>query len=333
MKYSLFTPKGLHEYRAGKPIAEVLYDTATALWAERPADQANLCVEPGSLVDLFCFTLARALARAHVSTRKLNGERHPTGAYYLLDDLEREYGLVPAPGDTLRTRREALGGAFRVARGCSRPELEAQLLEALGDDYAGVHVPDPGAGEVVAWPPDLGDQPQLLLLPTVRRKLARLAQPVSTDLGVEQEVTYTPVDPTPTDDEPTPLSPGDRLVVEPENLFRAEVVTVLSSSVAGDVHRFSAVFQQAHEPGSWCGQLPFPAWTSSQRAVLVPLAPALAQDPGTVQEIDVLLRRILTDVTVWYVCPLPSATTIGPWMIGDPVLGLLGKNPLGTITV
>jgi hypothetical protein len=65
----------------------------------------------------------------------------------------------------------------------------------------------------------------------------------------------------------------------------------------------------------------------------VPLAPALAQDPGTVQEIDVLLRRILTDVTVWYVCPLSSATTIGPWMIGDPVLGLLGKNPLGTITV
>lgn len=333
MKYSLFTPKGLHEYRGGKPIAEVIYDTATSLWAERPADQANLCVEPGSLVDLFCFTLARSLARAHVSARKLNGERHPTGAYYLLADLEREYGLRPSHGDTLQSRRASLGDAFRAPRGCTRPELEAQLQEALGADYRGVRVPDYGSGEVAAWPADLGDQPQLLLLPTVRRKLARLAQPISTGLGVEQEVEYVPVDPTPTDDDPKPLMPGDKLVVEPENLHRAEVVEVVESAVSGGVHTFTAVFDGAHEPDAWLGQLPFPAWTSTQRVVLVPLDPELAQDPLTVGIVDAKLRRILTDVTTWYVCPLSSATTVGPWTIGDPVLGLLGKNPLGTLTV
>lgn len=328
MPHSLFAPPGLREYTSRKPLAQALHETALQLFSRHSGDRGGFSTEEGSLVDLFCFSLAITLARAARTLDKADAERFAAGAYSLLATLEDEHGLRPGADDTLRIRREALADAKRAPRGNARPELEQQLRDLLGTDYVGLHVPS--GAEVVIWPADLGDQPQLLADVDITRKLVRVVPAISFGLGAPQEVAYTPVDPIDADAGHT-LAVGDRLVVEPELLHRAEVVTVEAISAIGT--SFTATFNEAHEPNAWAAQMPFPAWTSSQRNVLVALTPAAAIDPETRRKADALLTKILTGVTTWSLCPSTDGATIGPWTIADPVLGVLGLNPLTLLTV
>lgn len=331
MKYSIYTPKGLHEYRAGKPLAQGLHETALELFAKYTADRGGFSAEPGSLVDLVAFAMAIVLARVARANQKLDGERFATGAYYLLQQFEEEYGLTPAGDDTLVDRREGLAQVKRAPRGNTRQELEQQLRDVLGDAYAGLHLP--AGAEVETWPAELGDQPQLLLDPTIDRKLVRITDVVIDGLGAPQAVHYQAIDPAIPAGEDHTLAVNDRLLVEPEILHRAEVVTVTAVGLDGDTPMFTATFDNAHEPSAWATQMPFPAWTSTERALLVALTADAISDPETRRKANVLLLRILPSVTTWSLCWLSGAGQIGPWTIGDPVLGQLGHNPIGTITI
>jgi len=331
VKTSLYTPKGLHENRAGKPLAQGLHETALQLFSRYGAERGGFSTEPGSLVDLVAFALAITLARIARANQKVDGERFADGAYYLLKDFEKEWGPTRGAEDTLVDRRQALALAKRAPRGNTRQELEQQLRDLLGDDYAGLHVPS--GAEVEIWPADLGDQPQLLAEATIARKLVRITDVIIDDLGSPQAVHYEAIDPAIPAGEDHTLAVNDRLVVEPEILHRAEVVTVESIDLDGDTPTFTATFDNAHEPNCWATQMPFPAWTSTQRHLLIALAADVIGDPETRRKANVLLTKILPSVTTWSLCGLSGAGQIGPWTIGDATLGQIGRNPIGTITV
>lgn len=331
MKYTLFAPKGLYKNEAGKPLAEAIHETALKLFAKYDRSGGSFETEPGSLVDLVSFMLAIAFARIAATRDKLNGERFALGAYYLLRQLEQEHGLQPSAEDTLRARRLALADAKRAPRGSAGPELEQQLRDLLGDAYIGTHVAS--GAEIVAWPEELGDQPQLLLPPEVDRKVVILATAISTDLGASQVVQYLAVDPIAATSTTHTLQVGDQLVVEPEIVGRTEVVTVEALSASSDGIYLTATFNQAHEPGCVAAQMPFPAWASSVRHLLVALTEEAASDAETRRKVNQKLRKILTGVTTWDLCPSADGLTMGPWTIGDALLGRLGFNPLTQTTV
>jgi hypothetical protein len=332
MKRSLYTPPGLYEYRAGKPIAEGLHETALALFSKHGAERGGFSTEPGSLVDMISFAMAIVLARVARADQHVDGERFADGAYYLLDDFEEEYDVTPGGDDTLVDRREALARAKRAARGCTRQELEQQLRELLGDKNGGLHVATPD--EVAVWPAELGDQPQLLQDAERDRKLIRITPVIIDGLGAPQTVAYEAIDPKILPDEDHSLTVGEPLVVEPEILHRAEVVTIATLGLDGDTPTFTATFDNPHEPGCWAARLPFPAWTSTQRHVIVGLVASAISDPILRNQLHVMLGKVLPIVTTWDICGLSGSAQVGPWTIGgDPALGVIGRNPLGIITM
>lgn len=331
MQLSIFAPPGLDDLVGGKPLAEAIHETALSLFAKYGKEGGGFSTEPGSLVDLFCFAAAIVFARIAKTRERVDGERFATDCYAFLAAFEQEYGLSPHADATIVDRQLALALAKELPRGSRRTELEQALRNLLGDDYLGLHVAS--GAEVVAWPEDLGDQPQLLLEASAPRKLVRLVDSISAGLGGSITVRYTAIDPSLVTGETHTLAVGDRLVVEPEILHRAEVVTVTAIGTSSGSPTFSAVFTEAHEPNAWATQMPFPAWTSTQRHLLVSLPADAAADPETRQKVNEKLRKTVTGVTTWSVCGEVNTGTIGPWSIGRPQLGLLGQNPLGVISV
>lgn len=330
MKPSAFAPNGLLQLKAGPPAAQVLHATIVSLLSD--GSEFALSTELGSFVDCFAFTLARALAKAQLRQQKLDRERLAMGAYELLAALEEEYGLTPGPDDTLRTRRRALLARMKAALGSRRTALEQALRDLLGDDYVGLHVRS--TDEVDVWPAALGDDPMLLTVPDIPRKLVRLPNAVSTGLGAPQFVTYVPIDPAPESPTEHTLLAGDQIVVGVDNLGLAETVTVTALSVDQSINlQFEATLNNVHDPGALAAAMPFPAWGSSQRHIFVVLAEDAALDPETRRKTHELLARTVTGVTTWSLCPASGVAQAGPLTLDDLTLGVLDCNPMGTVTV
>lgn len=333
MQPSLFTPMGLFQLSGQKPTAEALHETIVRLFSD--GTEYGLSTELGSFVDCFAFALARVFARIQRRQEQIAGERTAAGAYELLAELEVEWGLTPPFGATLKERRTALAGAMKKLLGSRRSELEQALRDLLGDDYVGLHIPDP-ATEVSIWPAALGDDPQLLALPDIPRKLVRLPNAISTGLGSPQIVAYIPLDPAPIDTDEHTLTPGDAIVVGVDHLGLAETVTVLSIGQSGEGEGslwFRATLNNAHDPDSIAAAMPFPAWGSAQRHIFVVLSEAAALDPEKRRLTHQLMARTVTGVTTWSVCPASGVAQAGPLTLDDTVLGRLDINPMATITV
>ena len=331
MKTSAFAPFGALKLRAGRPPAEVLHESIVALFTD--GTQFALSKELGSFVDCFAFTLARCLAKLQLRTEKLDRERLAAGAYELLPVMEEEFGLRPAPGDTLRTRRAALLAAMRAALGSRRVVLEQALSDLLGDDYIGMHVHS--TSDVDIWPAALGDDPMLLALPDIPRKLVRLPYAVSTGLGAPQFLAYEPLDPIEGDLSTGTLTAGDEIVIGVDNLGLAETVTIASAEEPGDGETYplmEVTLARAHDPGSLCAAMPFPAWGSSQRHIFVVLSETAALDADTRRRVHEYLARTVTGVTTWSLSP-SNAGSAGPLTLDNHTLGRLDMNPFGTVSI
>jgi len=326
---SLFTSGGLLLLSGEKPSAEMLHETIVRLLST--GEPGDLSTEVGSWVDCFAFALATVLARVQVRQRQLNEERLAVGAYELLAALEEEFGLSSGPEDTIAQRQAALLAAGKAALGSRRPALEQALADLLGDDFIGIHVPDP-ASEVDIWPADLGDDPQLLAEADIPRKLVELPNSISTGLGAAQYVAYVPLAPTTTDGSHT-LLVGDQIVVGVDNLGLAETVTITALATDGDTLLFEAVLNNAHDSGSLAVAMPFPAWGSAQRHIFVVLTEAAALDAEKRRKTHVLMAKTVTGITTWSISPESAAGQAGPWTLDDPVLGALDFNPMDVITV
>ena len=204
-------------------------------------------------------------------------------------------------------------------------------MDLLGDDFIGIHIPDP-ATEVDIWPADLGDDPQLLAEDGISRKLVSLPNSISTDLGASQSVAYVPISPTTTDGSHT-LTVGDQIVVGVDNLGMAETVTITATATSGSTLLFEAVLNNSHDSGALAVAMPFPAWGSAQRHIFVVLTEAAALDSEKRRKTHVLMGKAVTGVTTWSICPESAPGQAGPWTLDDPVLGALDFNPMGVIAI
>lgn len=293
-----------------------------------------LSTDLGSFVDCFAFALSRVVAKAQLRQHKLDRERLAAGAWELLPALEDEFGLFPAPDDSIQTRRSALAAAMRSALGSRRTELEQGLADLLGADYVGLHVHS--TADVDIYPATLGDSPMLLALPETPRKIVSLPYSVSTGLGALQYLAYEPIDPLPEDGADNTLTAGDQIVIGVDNLGLAETVTIDSVEDPGDGETYPlmrVLVNNPHGPGTLCAAMPFPAWSSSQRHIFVVLAETAALDADTRRKVHEHMARTVTGVTTWSISPVNASGGAGPLTLDDAVFGRLDMTPFGTITV
>lgn len=329
MKFSGWAPYGLLKYKGGEYTAKVLHGAMIRLFGGH--EEGGFSGEVGSFADAFSFATAHVLALADAFVQRVWRQRFARTVYENLAAEEEEHGIQPGPGATILGRRRVLAARKRIPEGSRRAALEEALRTLLGDAYVGVHITRPD--EVVRWPTNLGDSPQNLQEATVERKLIRIVDTISIGLGAPQTVTYEGVLPETLTEHS--LDVGDTLLVEPEILGRAEVVTVTAIGMADEAFTFTATFDEAHEPSCLATTAPMPVWTSSQCEILVVVTQAAVVTIETRRQIHELLERILTAVTTWGIAQesAEGSGTAGPFTTDDPVLGLTDANPLGEATV
>jgi hypothetical protein len=320
MKTSAYTPTGLLKLRGDEPLARRLHKaTRTALGAE-------LAGQPASFADCFAHAFALAVARGATLLERAFGQMLPSDVTDLLGAQEDEYGLIPSPTASITARRKALAARMLLPGGAGRLNVENALKALLGSRFVAYRTTAPA--ERGMWPPALGSGPQNLATPDVARKLVHLVPPISVGLGAAQTVAYVPIEPLPPAGTLHTLQIGDSVVVEPELVARAEVVTVENLAIVSGVPTFTAVFNEAHEPGCWATTMPFPIWTSTQRYALVVLDAAAALDPEVRRQVHELMDRIARGVSTWAVVQATAPSQAGPFLLDKSPLG---ATPLGAI--
>jgi hypothetical protein len=323
MKTSAFTPMGLLTLGGEEPLARRLYQ------ATRAALGAQLAGDEGSFADCFAYAFALGVARGATLLERAFGQMLPTRVTDLLGAQEEEYGLIPSPSASITARRRALAARMLLPGGAGRLNMEHALTALLGARFIAYRTTAPA--ERAVWPPALGSAPQNLVDPATARKLLHLSPAISIALGAPQTVPYVPVDPLPGAGTRHTLALGDHVVVEPELLARAEVVTVstLGTDAAG-APTFTAVFHQAHEPGCWATTNSFPMWTSTQRFSLVVVEALAALDPEVRRQVHELMDRIARGVSTWAIVQATGPTQAGPFRLD---MSPLNATPFGTLTV
>lgn len=299
---SVWTPTGFLELSSEPSYGEQIYDAMIASLG------GNFSTAEGTHVEATIYARAMALGELRYLLEHAGGQIDPWQLDECLAEREREYGLVPTPGESLEARRGAVAARMLLPLGARRSAMEEALGALLGDAFIGLRTTK--ASEIVNTPSALGDQPMNLQLPSVPRKLIRLTTGVSTGLGAPQATVYTAVLPT-----DAVLLVGDRVVVEPEIDGRTETVAVVAVSSG----TFTAVFTNAHEPGCLGTTMPFPAWSGTQRAMLVFVEDATAVDPVVRARIHDLMGRIARGVSTWGVVQ-GSGGTAGPFVLNQSPL-------------
>jgi hypothetical protein len=321
MKTSAFTPVGLLKLRGEEPLARRIYK------ATRAALGAQLAGEPASFADCFAYAFALGVARGATLLDRAFGQMLPTEVTDLLGAQEQEYGLIPSPNASITARRQALAARMLLPGGAGRLNMEQALKTLLGSDFVAYRTTTPA--ERAVWPPALGNAPQNLVDPATARKLLHVSPPISIGLGAPRSVAYIPVDPLPQAGSRHTLALGDQVVIEPELLARAEIVTV--SALGTDptsAPTFTATFNQAHEPGCWATTMSFPMWTSTQRFSLVVVEALAALDPEVCRQVHELMDRIARGVSTWAIVQATGPNQAGPFLLDTSPLG---ATPLGAV--
>lgn len=326
-KFSAFTRLGHLRLSKAPTDAEKIYRSI----ARSYGDQVSM--DRGSRFDATAYATAMGVARARLTLKHAWKQRLAATASEHLASEEREHGIVPGRNDTLEERRAVLAARKKVPQGASRAAVEMALRELLGDDYIYYYTTKPaGLG---ASPANLGDQPMNLQLPSVQRKLGRLLQPIATT-GVSFVVGYEVSAQAPTVTAsgvaPTELAVGDVVVVGAGRNGIEERVTVTSTFRTDETTtypRFAATFTKPHSAGEFVTTMPFPMWLSNQRHNVIVVTTAVAENLERRRTINELLRRMLRAESTWDIVDVTSATTAGPFKIGE---GKLGITPLGTVT-
>jgi hypothetical protein len=327
---SAFTSVGLLDLNSNEPLAKRLYGVIKA------ALGSAFAPDTPSLTDNFAYAFAMATARSATLLERAYGQMLPTEVYDLLAPREDEYGLIPAPNATITERRAALAARMLLPGGAGRLNVENTLEALLGATFVAYRTTKPT--ERAVWPPMLGAVSQNFALPTVARKLVQVVPAISIQLGSAQTVAYQPVVPVPDPTDPNALpvlTVGDALIVEPELPMRAErvVVTGLGTQAGPGgtvVPTFTATFLNAHESECWASTMPFPLWTSTQRASLVLLTSAAALDMETRRQTHELMDQLARGVSTWALVQQTGPSQAGPFLLTKSPLN---ATPLGVVTV
>jgi len=300
---SAFTPCGLLRLEDAEPLAESIYRSSVASYS------GQLSTEEGSRLDAHLYAQSIAIAAARTTLLQAGAEVLPSGALAMLAEREREYGVVPAAGDTVSDRRGVLAARKLLPIEPTQTNVELALRSALGDAFVAYRTTD--VDDAVMWPAAADDPALLFAAASTPRKLVKLTTAVMPGSHV---VTYAdvPVPMSPQPAPPTDVLVGDVLLVDPGNSARSERVTVTAAGVGA----FEATFANAHDDGSLATTASFPQWQSTKRHSLVVLTAAGAADPETRRKANDVMARAARGVSTW------AVTSGGPFLLNQSLLNL-----------
>jgi hypothetical protein len=126
----------------------------------------------------------------------------------------------------------------------------------------------------------------------------------------------------------TDLSPGDVVVVQGENSFLSEVVTILATYGTGADRQIYAPFQYPHDAGATVTTMDWPYAWSTQRFAFVVVSAAAAVDPVRRNIVHTWMRKLARGVSQWAI--VPAGVPIGG--AGESLITpfAFGTSPLGT---
>ncbi|HWA29104.1 MAG TPA: hypothetical protein VG734_25870 [Lacunisphaera sp.] len=256
------------------------------------------------------WSFAAGIAKAQEQIERAGYNRDPMRAVELLGLLEQDYQVAPAYGSTISERQAALALRAIVARGASRPAIEAALTEMLGSDFVAYETIPEGAHEVRTWPAEPG-QISVFAPPDAERKIFRILDSVThryTPVTVRFEVLA----------DSNPPIPGESFCFDPAPR-KLTMEKVFITSVSDN--QLTAVFEHPHEAGALACR-PHPVWTSNRRVNRIVLTHAAAIDPEKRQRVNEYLARALRATSRWSI-----VSDAGSFQIGSTTRAKLGATP------
>lgn len=326
MKFSIFTPLGHFKFSRLPPLGQRIFNQGAAALGDGRPGAYRIERADGQRTFAWLYAWAMTLASAQILQERAAAQWDPAGVTDMLAVQEAERGSIPQAGWTIGQRREQLQRMRRLIQDVSRNGIKT-ALEALLPGVFLAYVPTPVA-DVVNWPTGLGDQPMLLAPATLPRRVATLTSPVTstgTALFVNYEQRAEGIE--------WQLQRGDRVVIEPENNERAEMVTLADAfdSDGGPPYFLRLSCQHPHAAGVSILRAPWPMWTGSKRHSLVVLTAEMALDPESRRLVNWLMERMARATSTWDIAAdNGDGLTAGPFKVEE---GMIGVTPIGEVTL
>lgn len=324
--YSAFTCFGHLRFKRGPSRFRIIYDSMRD--GQGANDLAGSAYGPNDVhQEARIYAAARCIAVADGQLERAANEGRPLKTQRLLAELERDYGLAPAPADTEAERRDALDLAFKIVRGSRMEALDDALSTLLGSDFVAAVPMKDLVAPPTQWPASpaaAGNYAAGALW-----RVYTCTEPL-TLVGVRSVHL---VDMIASQD---PLKVGDVVVVDPGHNGLAEAVTVEALVTApgdeeGDgftTNHVRITTTKPHGTGVVCTTAPFPNQGSTQRHIMVQVTASCAADPVKRSAINRLMHRIVRGVTTWEI-QVYGVAGANQLTLDDPVKGRLNMYVLG----
>ncbi len=309
MRFSAFAPFGHLRFSARPTHGQCIYgDMVRQLGSGK-----NYSEEFDSLAMARVYANAMAFARGLYALDRAGNQYRPDRALELLPALERDFGIIPDPGDRLSERRRALAAAMRIARGARRSNVEAVLRDVLGEHFIAYVTTDAEDAILSTEDPTAVG---VYAPPGTQRSVFRLLDPVLMP-GAPYAVRYESVAGARSE-----LLAGDRVIVDAGDYGRAEAVTIEGVEVGSDgASRIAATFLHPHDRGTVLATGRHPNQATSKRHNVVVLSEEATRVDRLRNKANRALRRLLRGVSTWTLtCADPGAPAV-EYVSSDALVG------------
>lgn len=320
MRFSAFAPFGHLRFSSRPTHGQRIYGDM----ARQLGGGENYSEGFDSLAMARVYANAMAFARGLYTLERAGNQYRPDRALEILPALERDFGLIPDPGDRLGERRRALAAAMRIARGARRSNVESVLRDVLGEHFIAYITTDAeDAALSTEDPASVG----VYAPPGTQRSVFRLLDPVLMP-GAPNAVRYESV----AGARPELLA-GDRVIVDAGDYGRAEAVTIEGVEVSTDgASNLTATFLHPHDRGTVIATGRHPNQTTSKRHNVIVLSEEAIRVDRLRNKANRVLRRLLRGVSTWTLtCADPGAPAV-EYVSSDELVGAGTTPPVVTVS-
>lgn len=316
-QFSAFAPFGLFDFSSDTSPAESAYNAIVGNVGKAFAPTV------GSYAEAKIFAIAIMLGCAKATIRRAANQRVPTKSVDKLPTLERNYGIVPGPTDTVIQRQDRVAARKMLMRGSREEAVTTELIALLGADLIKYRVAK--AADRVVYPTDprtVGTFPRVdaeLLFGVLDEPIGFPSSAVAVHVTLRTASTR-------------PLA-GMKITIEPEVDGIAEAADIVSwtpDTVGGQPSLTSGTLvvscANPHSEGAQITNAS-PLWRSTQREVCVIVSIAAAKDAETRRKIHEIMARHCRTATRWEIMAASSSTTVGPFLVGA------GNNTIGATAI
>jgi len=306
---SAFAPFGGIVFSSAPSEASQIYDAQqTALG---PAFQGEVD-SAETYADAMCFGVAKRQLIA------AGQQDDPDNATYLLDPLEKDYRIFPLSTASEHDRRATLKAAILARNGSYASVVTAGLTNILGSLFIHWRPMNYGASEVTSNT----TYPAFSPPPTVPFKLIKTLDRIFPGLRM---VGYVRVQ-----DDGNPILIGEKIMIDAGANGIEEAVTVIGTYAYGGLFWLFAMFVNTHEPNVYGCTSPFVRWNCNQRHSMVVVDTSVLSNPFLLNQVHEFMRKTMPVVSTWIVCNETSAGYVGPFNVGQ---GLIGQTPINNVAL